>query len=154
MEKNEYFILIACDEFQRVTKAFHDLGFTNTFSCDIGESLGDIPAFHFDFDTLDIRKNSNPHFKHEYIFRTMDGAEHKLQRVDMVIIALESMSASYRGSVRAIQFVNFMYNLPAPFKVIESPFFPEKIASFWGSYIEHCEWYDEYLQTRGRRIWN
>jgi hypothetical protein len=154
LEKNDYFILIACDEFQRVTKAFRDLGFTNTFSCDIGESHGDMPAFHIDFDILNMRKNSNLHCKNGYIVRTIDGVEHKLPRIDMVIIALESMSASYGGCDRAIQFLNFMYNLPVPFKVIESPIFPERIASFWGLYIEHCQWYNEYLQTRRLREWN
>lgn len=148
------FILIACDEFQRVTKVFHDLGFTNTFSCDISESHGDMPAFHIDFDILNIRKNSNLHCKNGYIFRIIDGVEHELPRLDMVIIALESMSAIYGGCDRAMQFVNFMYNLPVPFKVIESPIFPERIASFWGSYIEYCQWYNEYLQTRRLREWN
>lgn len=45
MERNEYFILIACEESQRVTKAFHDLGFVNTFSCDIVDPSGDMPNF-------------------------------------------------------------------------------------------------------------
>lgn len=75
MERNEYFILIACEESQRVTKAFHDLGFVNTFSCDIVEPSGDMPDFHIVvtpvFSWTDMNNGSKdrsilaPHFARE-----------------------------------------------------------------------------------------
>lgn len=154
MKRNEYTILVACDRTQRIAKAFYDIGFVNTFSCDLGDPLGDMPDFYIDADILNMRRNSSLHCKSGYIFRTADGAVHKFPRVDLVIIALESMSDEYGGCDRAMQFVNWMYNLPVRFKAIENPRFPQKIASFWGSYIEHCKWYNEYIQSRRWREWN
>ena len=46
-------VLIACEESQRVCKAFRDRGF-NAFSCDIIDCSGDIPQYHIKDDVLNI----------------------------------------------------------------------------------------------------
>lgn len=49
-------ILIACEESQAVCKEFRKLGF-NAFSCDIIESSGGHPEWHFKQDVLQVIKN-------------------------------------------------------------------------------------------------
>lgn len=46
-------ILVACEESQRVTKAFRDLGH-EAWSCDILETSGDNPEWHIQGDALDL----------------------------------------------------------------------------------------------------
>lgn len=45
-------ILVACEESQRVTKAFRDLGF-EAYSCDILETSGDNPEWHYKMDVFE-----------------------------------------------------------------------------------------------------
>ncbi len=54
MNKN---ILIACEESQTVCKAFRKLGF-NAFSCDILDSSGGHPEWHFKEDVFEVIKNN------------------------------------------------------------------------------------------------
>lgn len=82
MERNEYFILIACEESQRVTKAFYDLGFINTFSCDIVDPSGDMPNLHIKDDIWNVLKDNGTY---GYTFKTLDGIYHKVPRFDMMI---------------------------------------------------------------------
>lgn len=49
-------VLIACEESQTVCKEFRALGF-NAFSCDILESSGGHPEWHFKQDVLEVIKN-------------------------------------------------------------------------------------------------
>jgi len=50
-------ILIACEESQTVCKAFRKLGF-NAFSCDILDSSGGHPEWHFKEDVFEVIKNN------------------------------------------------------------------------------------------------
>lgn len=68
MERNDYFILIACEESQRVTKAFHDLGFVNTFSCDIIDPSGGMLDFHIKDDIWNVLKDNGTY---GYTFKTL-----------------------------------------------------------------------------------
>lgn len=49
-------VLIACEESQTVCKEFRALGF-NAFSCDLLESSGGNPQWHFKQDVLEVIKN-------------------------------------------------------------------------------------------------
>ena len=46
-------ILIACEESQIVTSAFRELGFYNTFSCDLQPTSGTHPEWHLQGDVLE-----------------------------------------------------------------------------------------------------
>lgn len=71
-------VLIACEESQRVCKAFRDRGFT-AFSADIQEPSGGHPEWHILGDVLPIL-NGNCEFV------TMDGSHHKITgKWDMII---------------------------------------------------------------------
>ena len=70
-------VLIACEESQRVCKAFFDRGF-NAFSCDIIEPSGVLPWRHIKGDALKLLKTS-------VTFRTMDGQLHIVDKWDLII---------------------------------------------------------------------
>jgi len=50
--KKEANILIGCEESQVVCQAFRDLGFYNTFSCDLRPTSGDHPEWHLKMDVF------------------------------------------------------------------------------------------------------
>src|SRR3990172_854231 len=52
MDKSDK-ILIACEESQIVTSAFRELGFYNTFSCDLQPTSGTHPEWHLQGDVLE-----------------------------------------------------------------------------------------------------
>lgn len=137
MKRNEYFILIACEESQRVTKAFHDLGFVNTFSCDIVEPSGDMPNFHIKDDICNVLKDNGTY---GYTFKTLDGIYHKVPRFDMMIAfppctylsvvgsryfthgTTESINKRWDNRYKALNFVKRLYEyVPIPFVAIENP---------------------------------
>jgi site-specific DNA-cytosine methylase len=137
LEKNKYFILIACEESQRVTKAFHDFGFTNTFSCDIVEPSGDMPEFHIKDDIRNILKDNGTY---GYTFSTLDGVKHKIPRFDMMIAfppctylsvvgnrsfthgTAEAINKRWDNRYKALDFVKYLYEYdPIPFVAIENP---------------------------------
>lgn len=71
-------VLIACEESQRVCKAFRDKGH-NAFSCDIIEASGGFPEWHIMQDVLPLL-NGN------CTFVTCDGAEHTINsKWDMIL---------------------------------------------------------------------
>lgn len=71
-------VLIACEESQRVCKAFRDKGH-NAFSCDIIEASGGFPEWHIKQDVLPLL-NGN------CTFVTCDGTEHSINdKWDMII---------------------------------------------------------------------
>ena len=71
-------ILVACEESQRVCKAFRDKGHI-AFSCDIIDASGGYPEWHIKDDVLPLL-NGN------CTFTTCDGVEHTLnQKWDMII---------------------------------------------------------------------
>lgn len=71
-------VLVACEESQRVCKAFIERGF-NAFSCDIIEPSGNRPDRHILGDVLPLL-NGNCEFS------TMDGKQHKINgKWDLII---------------------------------------------------------------------
>ena len=69
-------VLVACEESQRVCKAFLELGH-NAFSCDLQEPSGGLPDRHILHDArLVARSNS---------FFTMDGKRHNITRWHLMI---------------------------------------------------------------------
>lgn len=71
-------VLIACEESQRVCKAFRDRGH-NAYSCDIIDCSGNHPEWHIKQDVLPLLNGFCS-------FTTGDGVEHKLDKKwDMII---------------------------------------------------------------------
>ena len=71
-------ILVACEESQRVCKAFRDKGHI-AFSCDIDEASGGFPEWH-------IRQDVLPLLNGDCTFKTVDGVEHSISgKWDMII---------------------------------------------------------------------
>ena len=71
-------ILVACEESQAVTKELRRLGH-EAYSCDIIECSGGHPEWHITQDVL-------PLLNGRCEFKTMDGAEHKIDgKWDMII---------------------------------------------------------------------
>lgn len=74
----QMYILVACEESQRVCKAFRDKGHL-AFSCDIIDASGGYPEWHIKQDVLPLLNGFCS-------FTTCDGTEHKLeQKWDMII---------------------------------------------------------------------
>ena len=75
---DKMYVLVACEESQRVCKAFRDKGHI-AFSCDIIDASGGFPEWHIKEDVLPLL---NGFCK----FTTCDGVEHELrQKWDMII---------------------------------------------------------------------
>ena len=55
IQKANPFVLVACEESQRVTFQFRKLGF-NAFSCDIIETSGKHPEWHIQEDVVKVIK--------------------------------------------------------------------------------------------------
>lgn len=72
-------VLIACEESQRVTLAFREMGF-NAFSADIKPPSGGHPEYHVIGDVLKIL-NPAP----ICVFCTMDGKRHYISKWDLII---------------------------------------------------------------------
>lgn len=72
-------VLVACEESQRVCKAFRAKGH-KAFSCDILACSGGHPEWHIKGDVLSFL-NGN------CIFRTMDGRKHRIKTKWDLIIA-------------------------------------------------------------------
>lgn len=71
-------VLVACEESQRVAKAFRELG-QEAYSCDIQEPSGEMPEIHIMHDVL-------PYINGNCIFKTMDGVEHRIdQKWDLIV---------------------------------------------------------------------
>ena len=73
------FVLVACEESQRVCAEFRKLGFV-AFSCDIEQESGGHPEWHIQQDVIPLLKGS-------CIFETNDGTIHILNRKWDLIIA-------------------------------------------------------------------
>lgn len=86
-------VLIACEESQRVCKAFLERGF-NAFSCDIQEPSGDRPDRH-------ILGNVVPLLNGNCTFETMDGEEHTIEgKWDLIIAHPPCTYLSVAGAAR------------------------------------------------------
>jgi hypothetical protein len=72
------YVLVACEESQRVCKAFRDKGHI-AYSCDVIEASGGFPEWHIKQDVLPLLNGFCS-------FTTCDGVEHKLeQKWDLII---------------------------------------------------------------------
>lgn len=69
-------VLVACEESQRVCAAFRAIGH-EAYSCDVQECSGGHPEWHVCSDVLPVLHGGN--------FTTMDGADHYVNRWDLVI---------------------------------------------------------------------
>lgn len=69
-------VLIACEESQRVCIEFRKLGH-EAYSADIQEPSGGHPEWHIHCDVLNVLNGGE--------FRTMDGAEHTVEKWDLII---------------------------------------------------------------------
>lgn len=82
-------VLVACEESQRVAKAFELMG-ANAFSCDIIECSGERPDIHILGDATKILTpkeyaDFNGDIYHEIQFKTMDGKVHHIPKWDVLI---------------------------------------------------------------------
>src|SRR3990167_9821706 len=58
--KKDANILIGCEEAQVVCSAFRELGFSNTFSCDLQDCSGGHPEWHLKMDVFEAIKKVKP----------------------------------------------------------------------------------------------
>lgn len=79
-------ILIACEESQRVCKAFREKGH-KAYSCDIIDCSGGHPEWHIKGDVLPLlnRTENGNNGWHYIYFSTVDGEEHCIEKWDMII---------------------------------------------------------------------
>ena len=86
-------VLIACEESQRVCKAFRDRGH-NAYSCDIIDCSGNHPEWHIKQDVLPLLNGFCS-------FTTGDGVEHKLDKKwDLIIGHPPCIYLSIAGAAR------------------------------------------------------
>lgn len=77
-------ILVACEESQRVCIEFRKKGH-EAFSCDIQEPSGGHPEWHILGDVLAVLKPYDTGHTDGVLFVTMDGAEHFVEKWDLII---------------------------------------------------------------------
>ena len=83
-------ILVACEESQRVCKAFREQGH-NAYSCDIEPCSGGRPEWHIRTDVLTLLAPSRYHWPLSFqyvdaiLFQTSDGELHEVSKWDMLI---------------------------------------------------------------------
>ena len=123
-------ILVACEESQRVCKAFRKRGH-EAYSCDIVFCSGKEPRWH-------IWANVEPLLNGKCSFRTCDGIEHHVDKWDMIIafppctyLSRAGSSNLYKGGKlneerydlgqRAAEFFMKIYNADCQRIVIENP---------------------------------
>ncbi len=123
-------ILVACEESQRVCKAFRKRGH-EAYSCDIVFCSGKEPRWH-------IWANVEPLLNGKCSFRTCDGIEHHVDKWDMIIafppctyLSRAGSSNLYKGGKlneerydrgqQAAEFFMQIYNADCPRIVIENP---------------------------------
>lgn len=123
-------ILVACEESQRVCKAFRKRGH-EAYSCDIVFCSGKEPRWH-------IWANVEPLLNGKCSFRTCDGIEHHVDKWDMIIVfppctylSRAGSSNLYKGGKlneerydrgqQAAEFFMQIYNADCPRIVIENP---------------------------------
>ncbi len=83
------YVLIACEESQRVCVAFRELGF-EAFSCDVQECSGGHPEWHIQGDVLKVLNPQKQFIPGDewfgFKFRTMDGVLHCIEgKWDLII---------------------------------------------------------------------
>lgn len=88
-------ILVACEESQRVCKAFRAKGH-EAYSCDIEFCTGEAPQWH-------IWEDVTPLLNGNCTFRTCDGQAHTVERWDMIIAFPPCTYLSKAGSCNLIR---------------------------------------------------
>lgn len=96
-------VLIACEESQRVCKAFRRLGH-NAFSCDILECSGKHPEWHIQGNVLNVLNG-------KCIFETMDGKKHRIKSTWDLIIAHPPCTRLCSSGQRWLYFGNDEYKI-------------------------------------------
>lgn len=146
----QMYVLVACEESQRVCKAFRDKGHI-AFSCDIDDCSGGHPEWHIKQDVLPLLGGNCS-------FTTCDGIEHKVPRKwDMILAFPPCTYLTVAGAARlyptkgvldmeryekgkdAATFFNAILNAdcekivvenPTPMKVFELPRYSQVIEPF------------------------
>ena len=90
-------VLVACEESQRVCIAFRERGF-EAFSADIQEPSGGHPEWHILGDVLKVLQGGR--------FSTMDGAEHSVEKWDLIIAHPPCTYLSNAGACRLYKVIN------------------------------------------------
>lgn len=90
-------VLIACEESQRVCTAFRERGF-EAYSADIQEPSGGYPEWHILGDVLKVLSGG--------YFTTMDGAEHSVERWDLIIAHPPCTYLSNAGACRLYKVID------------------------------------------------
>ena len=90
-------VLVACEESQRVCIAFRERGF-EAFSADIQEPSGGPPEWHILGDVLKVLQWGR--------FSTMDGAEHSVEKWDLIIAHPPCTYLSNAGACRLYKVIN------------------------------------------------
>lgn len=141
-------VLIACEESQRVCKAFRKCGY-NAFSCDVQHPSGGHPEWHFLYDVHYILHGGN--------LLTMDYKSHYIDKWDLIIAHPPCTYLSNAGACRlypqkgilnreryirglyAKQFFEFLYYAdckhiaienPIPLKIFELPKYDQIIQPY------------------------
>lgn len=91
-------VLVACEESQRVCTAFRERGF-EAYSADIQEPSGRHPERHILGDVLKVLNGGGK-------FQTMDGAEHSVEKWDMIIAHPPCTYLSNAGACRLYKVIN------------------------------------------------
>lgn len=131
-------ILVACEESQRVSTAFRELGH-EAYSCDTQEPSGEHPEYHILGDVSPLLKRER-----EREFATMDGAKHYVDKWDLIIghppcIYLSNAGACrlypkkgqldiarYNKGLEAKEFFLKIYNADCEHIAVENPI-PSKV---------------------------
>lgn len=90
-------VLIACEESQRVCTEFRKLGH-EAYSADIQEPSGGHPEWHILGDVLNVLRGGR--------FTTMDGAEHSVERWDLIIAHPPCTYLSNAGACRLYKVID------------------------------------------------
>ena len=90
-------VLIACEESQRVCTEFRKLGH-EAYSADIQEPSGGHPEWHILGDVLKVLNGGE--------FRTMDGAEHTVDKWDLIVAHPPCTYLSNAGAARLYKIID------------------------------------------------
>lgn len=131
MKKENFNILIACEESQEITKRFREIGF-NCYSCDIIDCSGGFPQYHIKCDVRKVLRGG--------LITTCDNTTRYIDKWDMVIAHppctyltvsgnrwydIDKYGDKARERVRkrgeAIGFFKMFTLFPCKYKAIENP---------------------------------
>ena len=120
-------VLIACEESQRVTLAFRELGY-EAYSCDLQEPSGGHPEWHIQGDALKAIEGKQ--------VSTMDGKTHKIKKWDLLIA---HPPCTYLSNVATR---SFSLRCTAP----------EKVVARWSDRAKSAVFFMRFLCANAKRI--